>query len=691
MRYVVAIASLVVAGLLLLLGIGQRSFLAGPTEIVQSAKVSNTVGYGYIAADDLAAVPGQAQVRVSGDDPVVVAYGTEADVSAWVAPFDHETFGVTRGAEKLDTAVVRGVTAEPAEPAEGDAPADDEAAALAAIDPRGSDLWREEFTNDAALSVPLDLPKGSAVLIASDGTAPLPKNISVAWIQDRSTPLAGPFLAAGGLFALLGAVLYLLAIDHDRRGVGPRRGNRGPLAGIRSSLRRGPKRTAPGATDHRAAPAAPGPDAASPDAANPNADDAESVGPDSDGPEAAGQDAAGHNAAGHNAAGQDAQAPESSAPEAGGTVRRTRVQPRRGLALGAIGLGLTLGLSGCSADYWPSMPNGSTATPTVTETAEDLPPIPVTDSQIDRILDDVVTAAATADAANSASGLDARFAGTALEQRTANYTIAAAGVDYPKPPTITDKRLAYELIQSTESWPRTLFISVDSTVGPEPDPAEADAEAEADAPKSPSLALVLTQNTPHENFHVQNVIEVRGGTNMPTAAPASDGTARLSPELKTLRLAPGQVGAAYADVLQNGGGSSFAELFDLENDVLSQSVGRAWVEKMQAQADADKSPVTHSVEVSQNGAEVIALSTGAGGALVSVTVDERQIGKTTKPLEKVKVQPAVAALSGLTESQPGIYSLMQHQMLFFVPNADSSDPIRVLGSTTQMTGAGKQE
>ncbi|MEB4613224.1 hypothetical protein OOT08_01075, partial [Leucobacter sp. M11] len=242
MRYVLAIASLVLAGVMLLLGIGQRSFLAGPSEIEHRVQASNTVGYGVISAEELEKVDGAAAVRLtSADAPIVLATGSTIDIEAWVAPFDHEKFTVSQDGKSLRGAVVPAVVPEASEaPAEGEPAAEEPAVAepLAPIDPRGSDLWVDELEGEGTLEAPLALNPGESVLVASNGTDPQPASFALAWQQDRSTPLAGPFLLAGGAFALLGAVLYLLAIDHDRRGVGPRRGNRGPLAGIRTSLRR---------------------------------------------------------------------------------------------------------------------------------------------------------------------------------------------------------------------------------------------------------------------------------------------------------------------------------------------------------------------------------------------------------------------------------------------------------------------
>lgn len=675
MRYVLAIASLVLAGVMLLLGIGQRSFLAGPSEIVHQIQASNTVSYGVIAAEELDKVTGAASVRVSSEgEPIVLATGSTIDIEAWVAPFDHERFTVAADGKSLRGKVVPAVVPEQPEVAEGET-APPAPAPMTPLDPRGSDLWVDQLEGESNLNAPLALNEGESVLVASTGVDPQPTSFSLAWQQDRSTPLAGPFLLAGAAFALLGAVMYLIAIDHDRRGVGPRRGNRGPLAGIRGSLKRTgpvqpmvPERSAPDtaeAGDDRTTSEETGP------AAHP--EDVQSAG--------------------------DSQPDSANPGDTGKTERRSHSRGRRTLGLGVLGLGFTLAVTGCSSDYWPQIPAATESQAPTEESEQKTAPVPVTNQQIDRILANVSEVAATADLAKDAEALKTRFTGPALAQRTANYKIRSSVDTVAAPPAITDQRLDYELIQSTEGWPRTLFITVGSAVEPvdptaTPAPTESATPAEGETPEpaaSPSLALVLTQENPQQNYLVQSVIEVRGGIEMPAAAAASEGTARLGKDVKTLRLAPGQVAATFAEILQKGTSVPGAEAFDLADDELVANTGLAWATSSQAAADKEKQLVKHTVEDTPNPAEVLALSTGEGGALVMATIDERRIGRSTNDKPLLKANEMVTAFSGIKDSQLALFFQVEHQMLFFVPNADSDQKIRVLGSTTQMTGAGSIE
>lgn len=634
MRYVLAIATLVLSGLLLLLGIGQRTFLAGPAEISFPVETQTEAGFAVVNGAEFAKVPGQANVVVRGER-AFVATGATRDVRGWVEPFAHTELSVDLKGEQVESAQV--------------APVEEAATELVTaemgLDPRGSDLWLEEREIDdtgsgvetETLRVPVALTENQSVLIASDGAAAMPDEVSLVWAQDRNTPWAGPLLVGGGALALVGGVLYLLAVDHDRRGLGPRRGRRGPLQGIRNVFTRGGKK--------------------------------------------------------RSSAGQTAPAATPEAPTDGTAQRRARaaLRPnwvRRG-ALPALGLTAALGLTGCSASYWPqtSTPEVTEEAPTATPSA--IAPVPVTDGQLKKIIADVSEVATQSDDALDATALAERFSGDALAQRAANYTIRAEVPDYPVvPPRITDEELDYELVQSTEGWPRTLFVTVASTSGSAPVAPE-DPEGGDDVPveiSSPSLALVMTQQSPHDNYLVSRVISLRGGISMPQAAPAEDGTALLSNDIETLTLPPGQVGAAYATLLQDGADAEPSQYFDLETDTLLENYGKARTALSQAESDEKGQTMKYSVAARQGDAKTTALSTGAGGALVATTVIEEQAVDADGGRYKPQAKESVTALSGLTGEQERLVQEVAHQMLFFVPSKSDDAKIELLGVTSELVG-----
>lgn len=638
MRFVLAISSLVLSGILLILGIGQVTFLAGPHEVNYSAKLDAPNNLAVISAEQLSMVPGQANVVVDGDS-AIVAVGQSRDVDAWVAPFAHAQLTVDREAEAL----VFSPVSQDQEAADAYATliGAEEGEEIVVPSPAGSDLWLEQRgtvlstdsgegeapaadaatetettgtaqPEESALRLPVSLSEDQAVLVSVDQQNNS-SEVSISWIQDRRTPWAGPLLVAGGLFAIIGAVLYLLAVDHDRRGLGPQRGRRGPLLGIR-------------------------------------------------------------NLFGKGARGQ-----------AGKNLQRTTV-------VSALGLTAALALSGCSPSYWPSASPSEEETVSTqeAESSSNVAPVPVTQTQINRIIGDIAALAGEADDTLDAAGLEARFTGDALTQREANYTIRKAVSDYEVVvPRITDQTLGYQLVQSTEGWPRTVFVVVASesdATAAAPEEGDTAATEEAD---SPSLALIMTQAGPHENFLVSKSIALRGGITMPEAAPASEGTALLADDLQSLVMTPAEVGAAYAAVLAGGVEVEEAANFDLEGDSLVERSGAAWVAQSTQAASSAGQGIQYSVSAAQSDSKIVSLSTGVGGALVATTVLETRV---EQPEEGGRWRPTVpkslTALSGLEGQQEKLVSVVAHQLLFFVPSSTSDSPIQLLGYTSDLVSAG---
>lgn len=629
MRFALAIASLVVAGILLILGIGQRTFLAGPSEIVYSADLPASANFAIISGDQFDAVPGQSNIVVTGPEGFA-AVGSTTDVEAWIAPLEHAELVADPEEQTLRGSLVPAqsddVEQDSQEEESSSAGEEDESEEDGpALDPRGSDLWLVE--QDGAGRMPISLVEDQSVLVQ----APSGSKVSVAWVQDVRTPLAGPLLVAGGLFAILGLVLYLLAVDHDRRGLGPRRGRKGPLPGLRRWL--GEPRKARGSK---------------------------------------------------SSAGDDAR---------GSSTERRIVRP---LALPVVGLATVLVLSGCSASYWPDFsPPKESETPVEETVPTTVAPVPLTPAQIDRIVVDVATVAGEADDARDPEILASRFANDALAQRRANYTIRSAVSDYEVSlPRITEDHLDYDLVQSTEGWPRTLFVTVASEApgaqSSEDDSSDTEGEnegSEVDAPPaSPSLAMMLTQTGPHENYRVGRIFALRGGISMPPAAPVEEGTARLADNAQNLVLPPGEVGTAYAAILTGDTESEQAALFDVEGDTVIAKSGAAWVATAKQSASDAGTDVEYSVSAAQSDTPIVSLSTGVGGALVATTVLESRVEEQTGDYQPTAVG-AFAALSGLSGRHERLVSVVAHQLLFFVPSATSGDKIQLLGYTTELVEA----
>ncbi|MFI8631858.1 glycosyl transferase [Microbacterium sp. NPDC077663] len=208
MRFVWAIIAFVLATLMIGAGVAQRTILEAPATETTTITTDADAPYVLIDGAVLASRAGAQTLRVEGDGPVFAAYARTQDVTAWLAPtaYVHVTLGAENEPVSEDVAA--------SAPVEGASPT---------AAPAGSDLWLDEFEQDGSLATTLRLPDDMSVLVASDGTAAAPAAMSITWPTGVTTPWAGPLLAGGILMAVVGLVLYILALRHVRRSRGPRR------------------------------------------------------------------------------------------------------------------------------------------------------------------------------------------------------------------------------------------------------------------------------------------------------------------------------------------------------------------------------------------------------------------------------------------------------------------------------------
>ena len=84
MRFVLAIVSFVLAAVLIGLGIGQRTFLAGPDEVTASTTETSETPVVVIDGAALNAYAQSQTVKIDGAPTISAAYGKTNDVLAWV-------------------------------------------------------------------------------------------------------------------------------------------------------------------------------------------------------------------------------------------------------------------------------------------------------------------------------------------------------------------------------------------------------------------------------------------------------------------------------------------------------------------------------------------------------------------------------------------------------------------------------
>ncbi|MGR0318001.1 hypothetical protein [Agromyces sp. ZXT2-3] len=425
MRFVLAILAFAAAAVLVGIGIAQRTVFLEPDKVTLGTVVENQASYTVLTPEALAANPGKQTITVSGGGPVYLSYGRTDDVLSWIGDDPYVSIGYDGETAELTSEVVVAEPVEDSTPATPTAPATEEPEAAEdaedepdpAASPAGSDLWLDEFTGDRTLTTTVDVPEDITVLVASDGTAPAPGRIVVAWPLDNATPWAGPLIAGGAVLFLAGIILVISGVFAHRRSRGPRRNlPKGP----RGKLMRAPK------------------------------------------PPRSQRAALGAGGAGPSR----------------GRARRVALLPVLlvpAIALSGCSADYWPDLSSAPETTAPATPvetapegEGEEAEPADPETPAVVPAVTV--PQMERIMRRIAVFTTEADADADAQRLAERFTGPAFEARKANYAIRKSLPDHAALPAIPASPLTLTLPQQATGWPRTVLTiaknSDDETIAP---------------------------------------------------------------------------------------------------------------------------------------------------------------------------------------------------------------------------------
>ncbi|MFJ4160366.1 glycosyl transferase [Microbacterium testaceum] len=358
----------------------------------------------------------------------------------------------------------------------------------------------------------------------------------------------------------------------------------------------------------------------------------------------------------------------------GGSRVRGALRGRRALvAVPALGVSIAL-LAGCSADAWPQLAatESPSPTPTVIVPEGQFPPA-VTEAQAQRIVSKVSSTVAQADASLDANVVAERLSGPALAERQTNYKLRAAIPDRPALPAIPAEPVQIVLPQTTGTWPRTLMTVVES----------------ADAATPTTTIMMMTQQTPWEEYKASYVGNLEASTNLPELAAPYVGATQVPPDSSFLVMAPEKVAAAYADVINNGQNSASFAKFDTANDLLLSAIQDNKTKRTDELNQTGAGTAEISFSASAGAATPIALATLDTGAIVAVNVYESDTAKPTNKDAVIKLDnnPAVKALTGVDQSATGFTTTYSDQVFFYVPSQGSDDQIRLLGYRSSLLEA----
>jgi hypothetical protein len=280
----------------------------------------------------------------------------------------------------------------------------------------------------------------------------------------------------------------------------------------------------------------------------------------------------------------------------------------------------------------------------------------------------VIATLSTADEQRAGNIAATRLDGAALRFRSAQYKVRAQSKNLGDPFVIPAGNVSLLLPQKTNSWPRSVFAVID----------------DAGNATAPSVAVVMTQASPRENYKVNYTIALEPGAKIPSVPSPEAGAAVLYGETELLSVTPAQAVERYGDLLIAGKKSEFVNDFDsdsLQTQIGAESKANRAKELGRTAKFSWQDSITHDLP--------LVFATAEAGALVAVTLQENEIVKPAIPGAAITATGAVKILAGVTSSMRGIEANYQYQLLFYVPALGSAEKIRLLGYSYALTSARK--
>ena len=338
--------------------------------------------------------------------------------------------------------------------------------------------------------------------------------------------------------------------------------------------------------------------------------------------------------------------------------RRGRRSASNKIALVPVSVGLVLALSGCQVTQAPE------ATPTPSESAtvsivDEIQPA-LNEEQVTRILADIQSVVADADASGETGLLQTRVEGPALLFREANYLLRSKSPDVAPLPPISTSVVSITIISKTEDWPRALMVVTQ----------EGD-----ELPQT----LVIQQLSPREPYKLIYNMALLPGVEFPDVAAANDGAIPVEVDSLFLKISPLNLAPAYGDLIDNGPSSEFFSQFDLATDKFYEQISQTQADQAE---NLDEATTVFSHELAD--ANVVSLTTSDSGAIVALMMVDTWEIKPNSRTSAVTVSGDELLLLGAEGSRTGVSTRYGNMLLFYVPLASSDQKIRLLGATQSL-------
>ncbi len=311
-------------------------------------------------------------------------------------------------------------------------------------------------------------------------------------------------------------------------------------------------------------------------------------------------------------------------------------------------------LAGCTPDY-----QNPVLSPSPSAAQDTLTPV-MTKDQVKRVLEEITTVVAEADAELNRESIEARVSGPALVARRAAYNIARR-TENPQPPApLLASPIQLFLPSATDTWPRSVMVVTGEQT---------------------LTMMVLRQESARDQYRLYQYMDILPSVDFPEVAAEEVGANTVKEDSKFLLMPPADLATAVGSLLNEGPDSTWSILVDGDNQYIADVSS---VQQTLAQTLSNAN-VTFDHKISPD--DMVLLTSGEGGALVGLYMIDTYTIIPKSPGDAVAISGQEAILLGAGGSATGIETRYGAMLLFHMPAAGSESRARLLGATQQLLTA----
>ena len=315
----------------------------------------------------------------------------------------------------------------------------------------------------------------------------------------------------------------------------------------------------------------------------------------------------------------------------------------------ALSFAMFVGLAGCEGQV-----------PIVQASASSSATPDMSTAQEKKIRLAILQAIDDADAAKSTDGLDQRLSGPELDVRASQITVAKATGGLDKFATIP-KDMTQTVIPTDSGWPRLVYTITTTTED-----------------QQSKRLLVLKQDSARSNYRLWGVARLFQGAKLPKFAVPDIGAQVGKSDDKGLLATPQDAVSRYADLLQNGSGSSHAG--DFADDYFRQSLTQL---TQTVQEGMQRNNGTQQQTFSATPDQISVMRSSDGGDLVVARIDSEWTRQTGQGRESLPANDDEKALFGDAKATSTLKVTYVNVDALYVPPAKAHQKITAVGAERQ--------